>query len=323
MKKRWTVLTILAGLLLLAACGETSPEPVEPTAIADSAVVDEPAEETAVSEEVVEIEDRNGRQFVPIGHYSFEPVEGYEWEIADAQVFMTDPDGSIMVSVVGVPTNGNTPEEIMSDFVGGMALAGSGELERGEESLIVIDGVDATAVNLNGNLFGSPMEGQAVLMQPTDDWAIFTLAMGNLSDNEAQWSAIGQPLFTNLLESMEFLDETAVAELLAADNGSCPIATDPTYGYSEDNPVQIGGDAENDSARAITYLDNLVDPVGIPVTYSLAGSAPYGDTVISIYEINSPMVEETVKLYIDQYNYSELMAPVGFSCEQAFPISAP
>ncbi len=324
MKKKWIVLMIMSVLLLLAACGETSPEPttepVEPTAIVESETAVEPVEEGAV----VAVEETNGRQFVPMGHYSFEPVEAYQWEIADAQMFMANQDGSIMISVVGVPANENTPEMIMEDFISGMEETGSGTLERGEESVIVIDGVDATAVNLSGDLFDSPMEGQAVLVQPTEDWAIFMLALGSLSENEAQWSEIGQPLFTDMLGTMEFLDKTAVAEqLVASSDEQCPIAIDPTYGYSEDNPVRVGDGAENGSARATAYLDNLIDPVGIPITYRLSDSSPHGDDVISIYEIGSPMVEEMINLYIDQHNYSELMAPVGFSCEQAFPISAP
>ena len=315
MKKNLIVLLLL---LILTACGETSPEPTATTEPSPTIMPTATIVETAVSPA-----ETGDRQFAPMGRYSFQPVDGYDWEVADGQTFMADNSGSIMISVVGVPANDGTPEMIMEDFISGMAAAGSGALERGEESLIVIDGVEATAVNLSGDLFGSPMEGQAILVLPTDDWAIFTLAMGNLTEDEAQWDEVGQPAFMELLGSMEFLDETAVVELLAAGGGSCLVAADPTYGYSQDNPIQVGGDAENDSARATAYLDNLIDPVGIPVTYSLAGSSPYGDTVLSIYEISSPMVEETINLYIDHYNYSELMAPVGFSCDAAFPISAP
>ena len=85
----------------------------------------------------------------------------------------------------------------------------------------------------------------------------------------------------------------------------------------------LSGDAENDATRLTAYLDTLVDPVGIPVTYNLAGSSPYGDTVLSIYEIISPMADEPVNLYIDEYSYSELMAPAGFNCPAPFPIDAP
>ena len=164
------------------------------------------------------------------------------------------------------------------------------------------------------------MEGQAILVKPTTDWAIFALAMGNVEENNARWRESGQPLFMSVLESMAFLDETAVAELLTVSGGDlCVVATDPTYGYSQDNPVQVGGGDANGAARATVFLDNLVDPVGIPVSYTHVD----GDTALDVYEIVSPLASEPINLYIDVDNYAELMAPAGFSCEAAFSISAP
>jgi hypothetical protein len=312
--KKWMGVIALMVMVVLVACGG---EEIEPTAVP---VVEDA--KTAVSEaEPAESEPINmvDRQSSAAGRYSFMPVDGYGWEVAEGQTFMTNDDGTIMLSVVGVPANDGSAEAILADFIGGMATAGSGILERGVESTITVDGVEGTAVNLTGDLFGSPVQGQAILVKPTDDWAIFALAMGNVEENDARWRESGQPLFMTVLESILFLDETAVADLAATADDLCPIATDPTYGYSQDNPVQVGGD-ETDRAA---YLDNLVDPVGIPVSYTYADSESYGGSTLSVYELSSPLAEKPVNLYIDEHLSAELMAPVGFSCAAAFTISAP
>jgi len=313
--KKWMGVITLMVMVLLVACGG---EEIEPTAVP---VVEDV--ETAVSEtEIEESEPMNmgERQSSPEGRYSFMPVDGYGWEVAKGQTYMANDDGTIMLSVVGVPTNDSSAETIMADFIDGMATAGSGVLERGVESTITVDGVEGTAVNLTGNLFGSPMDGQAILVKPTDDWAIFALAMGNVEENDARWRESGQPLFMTVLESMAFLDETAVSELSTASGADlCAVATDPTYGYSQENPVQVGGGETDGVARATAFLDNLVDPVGISVTYTHVD----GDNTLEVYELLSPLADDPISLYIDVDNYAELMAPAGFSCEAAFSISAP
>jgi len=310
--KKWMGVITLMVMVLLVACGG---EEIEPTAVP---VVEDV--ETAVSETESEPMNMEERQSSLEGRYSFMPVNGYGWEVAKGQTYMANDDGTIMLSVVGVPANDSSAEAIMADFIDGMATAGSGVLEPGVESTITVDGVEGTAINLTGNLFGSPMDGQAILVKPTDDWAIFALAMGNVEENDARWRESGQPLFMTVLESMAFLDETAVSELLASSGGDlCAIAIDPTYGYSQENPVQVGGGEADGVTRATTFLDNLVDPVGISVTYTHVD----GDTTLEVYELLSPLADEPINLYIDVDNYGELMAPAGFSCEAAFSISAP
>lgn len=307
--KKWMGVVALMVMVLLVAC---SGEEIEPTAVP---VVEDV--ETAVAEaEAVETEPLNmeDRQSSLTGRYSFMPVDGYGWEVAEGQTFIANDDGTIMLSIVGVPANDSSAEEIMVDFVSGMASAGSGVLEPGVESKMMVDGVEGAVVNLTGDLFGSPVEGQAILMKPTADWAVFALAIGNVEENAARWRQSGQPLFMTVLESMLFLDETAVSALPTTTDDLCPVATDPTYGYSQDNPVPVGSDEADHTA----YLNNLVDPVGIPVSYIFVDSESYGDSTLSVYELSSPLAEEPINLYIDEEHTAELMAPTGFSCAAAF-----
>ncbi len=104
-------------------------------------------------------------------------------------------------------------------------------------------------------------------------------------------------------------------------DGECPIATDETYGYSESNPIRVGGDFISGVSRERAYLDHLRGPNGETLSYERQGSLPSVDTILDIYNVTGPGVDEI--LYVDLYNYLELQAPVGFTCDGPFPLSPP
>ena len=102
--------------------------------------------------------------------------------------------------------------------------------------------------------------------------------------------------------------------------GVCPISTDPTYGYTLENPIRVGGDFFTGVERQRAYLDNLRGPNGERFTYNRRGSTPGLDSILDIYELYG--LADVVVLYVDLYKYEELMAPVGLTCAGKF-ISAP
>jgi hypothetical protein len=97
----------------------------------------------------------------------------------------------------------------------------------------------------------------------------------------------------------------------------------------EDNPVRVGGggsltDLSFDGPdREKAFLNTLRAPNGDPVTFERAGSMGSGDTILDIYLIKASGFNGEKTVYIDMYNFSELFAPVGFSCGGRFTISEP
>jgi hypothetical protein len=80
--------------------------------------------------------------------------------------------------------------------------------------------------------------------------------------------------------------------------GACVMSTDKTYGYTQENPIKVGGDDFGGPSRERAYLDNLAGPHGEPISYNRTGSLDSGDTILDAYEISG--LGAKVTLYIDE-----------------------
>ena len=96
------------------------------------------------------------------------------------------------------------------------------------------------------------------------------------------------------------------------------MSEDPTYGYSEKNPIKVGGKEETDGPKAEReYLDSILDRNGKPIKYERLGSggqSPDGN-ILDIYEVT--LADGTkIRLWIDMYHAknkpAKQPAPVGF-----------
>ena len=102
-------------------------------------------------------------------------------------------------------------------------------------------------------------------------------------------------------------------------------STDETYGYSENNPIMVGGAREKEGVQnEIRFLKALAGPLGFPVIYKRLGSCcnfysengniggdGIGRGVLDIYEVMHDGLNEPVKLYINMYDSDVLKVPVG------------
>jgi hypothetical protein len=96
------------------------------------------------------------------------------------------------------------------------------------------------------------------------------------------------------------------------------MSDDPTYGYSEKNPIKVGGKDELDGPQAERdYLVSLADSTGNPVKFVRLGSggaSPEGN-ILDIYEITTSTGEKFT-LWIDMYQPKhkpeKQPSPVGF-----------
>jgi len=100
------------------------------------------------------------------------------------------------------------------------------------------------------------------------------------------------------------------------------ISTDKTYGYSEKNPIEVGGvDKSQGPNNERRFLNALAGPNGEKVSYYRAGSCCavkskngfMGLALLDNYQVSYTGSPDTVSIYINMYDYGQLKAPFGFT----------
>ncbi len=263
------------------------------------------------------------------GNFSFQPAEGYESEV-DSQanyglVSMSDESGFIIVTILGIPNaeaalGDKSDVELLDQLVADFVENVGGVYEFvGDSYTMKVGKGEGTTATISGELFDKPFIGQAVFMNPFDHLAFFAIA---LSRDSEVWFTQGAPAFVAMMESVQFQPSGAGETGDDSEATSlCTISTDTTYGYTETNAILVGGDAFGGPPRERAFLDNLLGPNGEPVSYERIGSFPFNDTILDIYELT--VGGKSVTLFVDEYNWSQPQAPVGFTCAAAFPLSPP
>lgn len=102
------------------------------------------------------------------------------------------------------------------------------------------------------------------------------------------------------------------------------VSSDPTYGYTEGNPIKVGRQRGGPSAEE-AYLRSIAGPAGEPVKYKRLGSCCEFETpnglaglggLLDVYEVKYRGIEKPVNLYLNMYDYEQPLAPIGFSVAQ-------
>jgi hypothetical protein len=103
----------------------------------------------------------------------------------------------------------------------------------------------------------------------------------------------------------------------------CATSSDERYGLQIGTPVQVGGGAMYGPARERRYLDVLRGPDGQVVRYKRVGSAPGADgsTILDAYEATYDGLAKPITIYVDEYHFTDPIAPRGFVC--GHPIGLP
>lgn len=105
----------------------------------------------------------------------------------------------------------------------------------------------------------------------------------------------------------------------------CAVAVEADYARTPENPARVGGSPLYGAARQRRYLESLRGPQGQPVTFKrLPGvDSPDGETIIDRYDVTYEGLEKAETLFLDWYHYTDLRAPRGFVCGQAFNLGLP
>ena len=102
------------------------------------------------------------------------------------------------------------------------------------------------------------------------------------------------------------------------------ISTDKSYGYTENNPIKVGGQGSG-PANERRFLNALAGPDGEQITYVRLGSCcmfktkngMMGTGLLDKYQIEWKSQSEPVILYLNMYDYDALKAPIGFTIKSS------
>jgi hypothetical protein len=302
--KKFTCL-MLIGTFVLSACGVVSTP--DPTATSAPTATRRPTA-TSTTPPTLDFNPENFGMLVVLDGFSLSVPFPLRYQNDEKLVLISDESGTLTISFTGDLFDGVQPlSEIIDLYLVALERRGA-ELVKGTAVDVQVDGVTGIAVDLTGNFGDVAVEGTLLAVTPHSDLVLIGIA---LSSEENAWENEGRAIFEGILGTIRF---TAV-------NAECPVSTDADYGYSEERAVQVGGDIFNGPSRERAYLDHLRGPNGEQVSYERQGSTMVGEVILDAYHVTGPGID--VMLYLDIYNFSEPQAPIGFTCDGAFPLSAP
>lgn len=99
------------------------------------------------------------------------------------------------------------------------------------------------------------------------------------------------------------------------------VSEDATYGFTQKNPIKVGGSIQGGAANERRYLNALLGPNGERIEYFRRGSCcgfktPNGINgmgLLDAYEVKYQGLDKPIVLYVDMYDYGYLKAPKGFT----------
>jgi len=102
------------------------------------------------------------------------------------------------------------------------------------------------------------------------------------------------------------------------------VSTDPGYGYSKANPINVGvGDIRHGPASERFYLNALRSSKGLPIEYERIGSccvfktpkSPQGHGLLDVFKITTPDSNQPKTLFLNFYDDIKrpVLAPIGFT----------
>jgi len=304
-------LVIQALILALAACAKPTPIPATPLPSITPKPPVPSATSTLMPSPTLDVAADKIKTLVVVDGFSISIPFPLLHQAQNNVVLIASEDKALSISFVGDTYDGTQPLiDVMDSFLGSLEKRGA-TFFKGEAVEIQIDRVEGISSDLTGKLHNVDVQGQAVVVSPRPDFILFGIALSKVDSGASIWEKEHKTIFQSLLDGIKFTNvDTA-----------CPTSTDKTYGFSQENPIKVGGGDFNGPSRERAYLDHLLGPNGEILTYERNGSTMTGDVILDIYHLSGAGIDSI--LYVDEYNFLELQAPLGFTCQGAFPLSAP
>ena len=311
-------ITLMISILFLVSCSTPlfSSPTVTPTSTLTATTTPTPTQTlTATPTQTLTATPDSGMELgeklrIAEAGISFRVPFGYASQIEERQAFISDLEGTLIISFASVQDSASDEEKIIDDYLEAVARRGDGKFEKTPSDPVSVNGIEGKAFDLTGSLFGAPMQGKTFAVPIGANHFLFALGLSNLSKDEESWEKQGSEVFEAIVKSIELSEPESA--------GTCPVSTDDTYGYTQENAIRVGdgGELFGGPARERAYLDNLRGPNGEPLSYERTGSLNFEDTILDEYVISG--LATPVTLYIDVYKFEELKAPVGFTCAGEF-----
>lgn len=313
---------LLLTALLLASCNFSAPElarPEQPLYIPPSGPTATPFP-TPTSDASTWIK-LGAEQIVPAGGYAFVPLAAIDesmmplsLEIDGSQATQVNAKETLFFSLANEPSGESVDVSACLQEILNRLPADITNFTSSAPQPISAAGLEGLQTDISGSLFGEPMLGSLAVLHP--DGRCFSL-VGIAATPEANslWQSTGKLAFDALLKHVRFLPNLA----------ACQVATDPTYGFSPENPIRLGSlNLYDGIARMEAYLNTLRGPNFEEIIYSrLNPIYNKAEQIVDPYEIIYAGLSEPLTLYFDLYTYESPMAPAGFTCEAAFPLQQP
>lgn len=130
------------------------------------------------------------------------------------------------------------------------------------------------------------------------------------------WSLVS---IADLARTLSSAEENAGSSATGAGNEAaiesmCEISSDPTYGWTIENPIKVGGTSFR-SFRARTVLNSFGLPDGTALLFERLGSDLHGGVPIDQYEMTLGNKRKIFYyIWVDNYRYEPALAPKGLIC---------
>ncbi|HWQ46917.1 MAG TPA: hypothetical protein VN376_08625 [Longilinea sp.] len=263
---------------------------------------------TLMADEMVTSIDRSYTLLVPS---SFDVIETYGYlDFHDYVLFVFSEMYSYPDDVEYL--YGLSDESIAIDHLSLIGRGGGGGLNLGDPYPVMVDGVEGTGFNVSGTRYDTPEEGEIVIVKRNHIEVLVIMALSSQDRYEQQWQDYDQALFQEVLDSFHFNRETP-----------CTVSASSAYGYSQNLPIGVGGGDFAGETLIEVYLSSLRGPDGQTITYEYIDSIPYDDSLLVRYNISYSGLSAPVELFFDINNFTNPMAPVGFSCFSDFEFGLP
>lgn len=305
-------LSLLALIFLLTSCAglpAVLPEPSPPPSATNTSAP------TLTTPPTLSPHLGQERTF-PDGGFALRLPLGLEGNPQAAHITLTDPGQTIVFFVMGSKTNprGLNNAELLEYALLMFFTGNDDSFTTGDANPATIAGVDGFTTTLSGKLLKETIQGRAFVTQKEDGQFLFGFGFANLGKDANLWLNSGEDRFQAMLQSARFLqpEETFIPGTPPGINRSdCRPTTDPTYGYSESNPIKVGGGSSGGMTHAEAYFHRLATPNGQPIPFDHSGTTS-GASPLEIFIVT--VDGRPVQLFVDVNSPMEFLAPVGFTC---------
>ena len=143
-------------------------------------------------------------QSVDEGGFSFQPLVGFDSRSNAGQVTLFNQNEDIVFSLTGVEVR--SYGQLVQVFTRFLSQVGENFEEFTAETQfpITVDGSPGIAVNIHGNLAEEPVNGQVVVVAPSESQLFFAIALTTGNPDGHTWETAGKQLFEALLNSVKF-----------------------------------------------------------------------------------------------------------------------